>query len=55
MIRSRVKTGIENSGFKYAVSRLVVNMAPADVKKEGPVLERDGQGNTDPMPVLTVR
>ncbi len=34
--RDRVKTAIENSGFKYASKKLVLNLAPADVKKEGP-------------------
>ncbi len=34
--RDRVKTAIENSGFKYAMGRTTINLAPADVKKEGP-------------------
>jgi len=34
--KDRVKTAIENSGFKYALGRTTINLAPADVKKEGP-------------------
>jgi len=34
--RDRVKTAIQNSGFKYPEGRLTVNLAPADIKKEGP-------------------
>ena len=35
-IADRVKTAIENSGFKYVMGRTTINLAPADVKKEGP-------------------
>lgn len=34
--RDRVKTAIENSGFKFVMQRTTINLAPADVKKEGP-------------------
>nr|SIP63353.1 MG(2+) CHELATASE FAMILY PROTEIN / ComM-related protein [uncultured bacterium] len=34
--RDRVSAAIQNSGFTMPVSRLTVNLAPADVKKEGP-------------------
>jgi len=34
--RDRVKTAMENSGYRFLVGRLTINMAPADVKKEGP-------------------
>src|SRR6266478_798281 len=34
--RDRVKTAIENSGFKYVMGRTTINLAPADIKKEGP-------------------
>ncbi len=33
--RERVKSAIENSGFNFPIRRIVVNLAPADVKKEG--------------------
>ncbi|HPA20047.1 MAG TPA: YifB family Mg chelatase-like AAA ATPase [Verrucomicrobiae bacterium] len=34
--RDRVKTAIENSGFRFPYARTTVNLAPADIKKEGP-------------------
>ena len=34
--RDRVKTAIQNSGFAFPGGRLTINLAPADVKKEGP-------------------
>lgn len=34
--RDRVKTAIENSGYKFVMGRTTINLAPADVKKEGP-------------------
>jgi len=34
--RDRVLTAIGNSGFKYPFGRTTINLAPADVKKEGP-------------------
>lgn len=34
--RDRVKTAIENSGFRFPFGRTTVNLAPADIKKEGP-------------------
>ena len=34
--RDRVKTAIQNSGFVYPEGRLTINLAPADIKKEGP-------------------
>jgi magnesium chelatase family protein len=34
--RDRVKTAVQNSGFVYPEGRLTVNLAPADIKKEGP-------------------
>jgi len=33
--KDRVKTAIKNSGYTFPMERLVVNLAPADVKKEG--------------------
>lgn len=32
----RVKTAVENSAFKFPYGRTTINLAPADVKKEGP-------------------
>ena len=34
--RDRVKSAIENSGYRYEYQRITVNLAPADLKKEGP-------------------
>jgi len=34
--RDRVKTAISNSGFRWPRGHVTVNLAPADVKKEGP-------------------
>ena len=34
--RDRVATALSNSGFKFPMGRTTVNLAPADVKKEGP-------------------
>lgn len=33
--RERVKAAITNTGFAFPVNRIIVNLAPADVKKEG--------------------
>ena len=37
--RDRVRSAIVNSGFAMPISRLTVNLAPADVKKEGPAFD----------------
>ena len=34
--RDRVKTALENSAFKHPYGRTTINLAPADIKKEGP-------------------
>jgi magnesium chelatase family protein len=34
--RDRVKTAIANSGYKWSQERTTINLAPADIKKEGP-------------------
>src|SRR5882724_2524932 len=34
--RDRVMTALLNSGYKYTFGRTTINLAPADVKKEGP-------------------
>lgn len=33
--RDRVRTAIRNSGFEFPVERITVNLAPADLRKEG--------------------
>jgi magnesium chelatase family protein len=34
--QDRVTTALSNSGFKFPMGRTTINLAPADVKKEGP-------------------
>ena len=34
--KERVRTAIKNSGFEFPVKRITVNLAPADIRKEGP-------------------
>ena len=34
--RDRVTTALTNSGYKFSMGRTTINLAPADVKKEGP-------------------
>jgi len=54
--RERVQAAITNSGFVFPDERIVVNLAPADIKKSGPafdlpiafgILLASGQVNTD--------
>ena len=35
----RVESAIKNSGFKFIHKKLTINMAPADIKKEGPLYD----------------
>ena len=37
--KDRVSTAISNSGFKRPESNITVNLAPADVRKEGPIYD----------------
>jgi len=37
--RERVRAAIKNNGFRFPVSRLIVNLAPADKKKAGTVYD----------------
>lgn len=37
--RDRVRSAVKNSGFEFPVSRITVNLAPADIKKEGSVYD----------------
>jgi len=34
--RDRVRSAIRNSGFEFPLRRITVNLAPADIRKEGP-------------------
>ena len=33
--KERVHSAIKNSGFSFPVGRVIVNLAPADIRKEG--------------------
>ncbi|MCE9592113.1 MAG: YifB family Mg chelatase-like AAA ATPase [Planctomycetes bacterium] len=35
----RVRSAIINSGYTFPMSRLLVNLAPADIRKEGPIFD----------------
>lgn len=37
--RDRVRSAIKNAGFSFPVSRLTINLAPADTRKEGTVYD----------------
>lgn len=37
--KERVRSAIKNSAFDYPVKRIVINLAPADIKKEGSIYD----------------
>lgn len=37
--RDRVRDAFKNCGFEFPISRITVNLAPADTKKEGPIYD----------------
>jgi len=37
--KERVQAAIKNSGFEFPAQRLTINLAPADVRKEGPAFD----------------
>jgi len=37
--RERVRSAVRNSGYDFPSRRITVNLAPADIKKEGPALD----------------
>ena len=37
--KDRVRSAIQNSGFRFPLSRIIVNLAPADLRKEGPAYD----------------
>ena len=37
--KERVKTAIKNSGYELLSKRIIINLAPADTKKEGSVFD----------------
>jgi magnesium chelatase family protein len=37
--KERVRSAVKNSGCEFPLRRIVVNLAPADIRKEGPSYE----------------
>lgn len=37
--KERVRSAIKNSGYSFPASKVVVNLAPADIRKEGPIYD----------------
>lgn len=37
--KERVRAAIKNAGFKFPDQRITINMAPADIRKEGPMVD----------------
>jgi magnesium chelatase family protein len=37
--RERVRAAVKNSGFSFPTQRITVNLAPADLRKEGPAYD----------------
>lgn len=37
--RNRIKSALKNSGFSYPIKSYTINLAPAELKKEGPLLD----------------
>ncbi len=37
--RERVRSAIRNAGYEFPLRRITVNLAPADVRKEGPIYD----------------
>lgn len=37
--KERVRSAIRNSGLEYPIKHITINLAPADIKKEGPIFD----------------
>ncbi|HOM72389.1 MAG TPA: magnesium chelatase domain-containing protein, partial [Armatimonadota bacterium] len=37
--RERVRSAVKNSGLEFPMKRITINLAPADVRKEGPAFD----------------
>ena len=37
--RERVRAAIKNCGYRFPIGRITVNLAPADIKKNGPIYD----------------
>ncbi len=40
--KERVRSAVKNSGFHFPRTRITVNLAPADLRKEGPAYDTRG-------------
>ena len=38
-LRERVRSAIKNSGLEFPLRRITINLAPADIKKQGPAFD----------------
>ena len=61
--RDRVRAAVKNSGLSFPRERVVVNLAPADLKKEGPqldlamalgILRANGQLQKEDVPLIVL-
>ena len=37
--KERVRSAIKNSLYQYPITKIIVNLAPANIKKEGPIYD----------------
>ncbi len=37
--KERIKSAIKNSGFQYPILKIIVNLSPADIKKDSPIYD----------------
>ena len=51
--RDRVLTALINSDFSFTFGRTTINLAPADVKKDGPSFTPGSQGQDSSLSPLT--
>src|SRR5439155_14774693 len=49
--RERVRAAIRNSGYSFSNQRITVNLAPADLRKEGPPYETVCRASRRAVPV----
>ena len=51
----RVRAAVKNLGFKWPDRHITVNLAPADVRKTGPVYDLNPISNIDPLGLETLK
>jgi magnesium chelatase family protein len=37
--KERVKASLKNAGFAFPIRKIVINLSPADIRKEGPIYD----------------